>query len=159
MIRAAVLTACLLAAGAARAEIEVSEPRLRAVFDGARSAAAYFEIANRGAAPDRLVAVRTPVGMAMLHGSREEDGVVRMVPLEGIEIAAGDTAVLAPGGLHVMVMRLDPGALTRASLPLTLVFEHAGEIEIDLPVVLGREAPAGDGGHGASGGNGDGATE
>ena len=46
------------------------------------------------------------------------------------------------GGLHVMVMGLTPDMLEAETFPLTLIFEKAGEIEVDLPVQIGIDADA-----------------
>jgi copper(I)-binding protein len=57
-----------------------------------------------------------------------------MRPVDAIEIVPGESAILEPGGLHLMLsglkQKLDPGA----TIPLTLVFEHAGEVTLDVPV-------------------------
>ena len=46
----------------------------------------------------------------------------------------GATVTLAPGGLHLMLMGLRKPLVRDTLVPLTLVFEKAGSVEIELSV-------------------------
>jgi copper(I)-binding protein len=59
---------------------------------------------------------------------------MKMRPVKAIEVAPGEPAVLKPGGLHVMLMGLKAPLVKGQSFPLTLVFEKAGKIEIEVPI-------------------------
>ena len=114
--------------------IEVVDARARETADGAMTGAVYLEIRNPGAA-DRLLSVATPAAaMAHLHGSIEENGIVRMRPVAALEIPAGGTVVLEPGGLHIMLMDLEGLLVAGTRLPLTLYFEQAGALEIEADI-------------------------
>ncbi|TVQ56176.1 MAG: copper chaperone PCu(A)C [Rhodobacteraceae bacterium] len=107
------------------------------------ASAAYMSIANTGETADRLIDARAPIARRVeIHTHIMEDGVAKMRRIEGVEIAAGETVTLEPGGLHVMLMGLtgpmDDGDL----LPLTLVFEQAGEIAVAAPVIALRPRAA-----------------
>ena len=65
---------------------------------------------------------------------------------EGLEIPAGATVALAPGGYHIMFMGLNQAFVEGESITITLVFEKAGSVEVELPV-LGTAADSA--GHGA----------
>lgn len=94
-----------------------------------------MSIMNMGDTPDLLIGVRVEGPMAMIHESREEDGVMRMVHLDAVEIPAGDTVEFRPGGLHVMVMGLGPDDLPVGdTLDATLIFDRAGEVPIVFSV-------------------------
>jgi copper(I)-binding protein len=68
------------------------------------------------------------------------DGVVmRMRPIDAIVIPAGQTVELKPGGNHVMFMGLTQPLRTGARFPLTLRFETAGELTVEVQVA--SEAP------------------
>ena len=69
-----------------------------------------------------------------LHGTETDpQGVTRMIPIDGIEIAPGETVTLAPGGMHVMFMGLDGDPFEEGErIPATLVFERAGEISVEF---------------------------
>jgi len=130
---------------------------------GAKSGAAYMEILNHAAQDDRLVAAFSRIaGRVELHsGSVSAEGIARMEPMpEGLPVPAGGTAVLAPGGDHLMFMDLAEVPQDGATVPVTLVFERAGEVTLDIPVdnaraLAGAEAGA-EAGAGAVGAGSDG---
>ena len=68
-----------------------------------------------------------------------DDGVARMVHLDAIDIPAGGSVTLAPGGLHIMLMGLTGPVTEGDMIPATLVFETAGRVEVEFSV----DAPAG----------------
>ncbi len=73
----------------------------------------------------------------MLHASEITDGIARMTPLkDGIPVPAGQTVILERGGMHVMLMGLAAPLVDGGAVPLTLVFETAGEIPVTVPVGL-----------------------
>lgn len=104
---------------------------------GAKSGAAFLVIENLQPADDRLIAVASPVaGKAELHSHQAgADGMMRMGPIEGgISLPAGANHALARGGDHVMLMMLTSVPKEGETFPLTLTFEAAGDITIDIPV-------------------------
>jgi copper(I)-binding protein len=121
--------------------LTIEKPWVRASIGDSKNSAAYMKIENSGDAPDRLLAVKTNAAeQVMLHESRMEMGVMKMVHLSnGVEIPAHGSAELKPLGLHVMLMGLKDPLKTGATLPLTLVFEKAGEVPVTATV--GKTAP------------------
>jgi hypothetical protein len=96
-----------------------------------RTGAAYLTVRNGGDAADRLVGVASEVAdRAALHSSVVQDGVMRMRPVDAVEVPAGGEAVLEPGGLHVMLIGLKAPLEEGDSFALRLVFEDAGEVEV-----------------------------
>jgi periplasmic copper chaperone A len=96
-----------------------------------RTGAAYLIVRNGGDADDRLVAVSSEVAdRAELHASEMQDGVMRMRPVEAVEVPAHGEAALEPGGAHVMLIGLKAPLDEGGSFALTLVFENAGEVEV-----------------------------
>jgi copper(I)-binding protein len=122
--------------------LTITQAWARASIGEATNSAAYMTIANSGDKPDRLVAVKTDgAGETMLHESRMEDGVMKMVHLhDGIEIPAQGKAELKPLGMHVMLMDLKTPLKEGASLPLTLTFATAGEVKVEAKVA--KQAPS-----------------
>ncbi|WP_019954975.1 copper chaperone PCu(A)C [Yoonia vestfoldensis] len=100
----------------------------------AMSGAGYLTITNTGSAADRLLAVRAEFPRVTLHATQTDaQGVTRMIQVEGIAIAPGETVRFAPGGMHVMFMGLDGDPFEEGErIPATLVFEHAGEIAFEF---------------------------
>ncbi len=114
-------------------DLTVEHPWARASIGAAKAGAAYLIIVNEGAAPDRLVAVASPVAKrTQLHTHLIEDGVAKMRPVEALEVAPGAPTVLQPGGLHIMLMGLKAPLEEGGLFPLTLTFERAGTVEVEV---------------------------
>jgi copper(I)-binding protein len=106
--------------------------------------AAYLTIANAGTEPDRLVGAKTDVAQVVeIHEVVDEGGVKQMRPLEGgLEIPAGGTVELKPGGFHLMLVGLNEDLTPGMTYDLTLTFEKTGEVTIMVTVRVSAEAPA-----------------
>ncbi len=117
-------------------EMEISEGWARAMLPGQKAGGGYLTIANHGNAADRLVAATSPAaGKVEIHTMSMKGEVMEMRPVEGgLEIPAGETVELKPGGLHVMFLNVKEPFKEGASVPVTLDFEHAGKVEMSLPV-------------------------
>ncbi|MGF1612163.1 MAG: copper chaperone PCu(A)C [Kiloniellales bacterium] len=127
-------------------ELHIDHPLARASIGAAKAGAAYLTITNQGAEADRLVAVATPVARsAELHTHLMDDGVMKMRPVVAIEVAPGEPAVLQPGGLHIMLMGLSAPLQEGQSFPLTLTFEKAGTIEVEVEIEGATEMGPGKG--------------
>jgi copper(I)-binding protein len=104
--------------------------------------AAYFVISNHGTFPDRLVSVDTPIaGSAQLHQHLHQDGMMKMQQLDSLQINPEEDAVFAPMSYHVMLLDLrdDAPRAEGEHFPLTLHFEKAGDVTVDVPI--SRAAP------------------
>lgn len=131
-------------------DIEISGAFSRATLPNAPVGAGYLTLVNKGTLDDRLVAVSTPVaGVAQLHEMKMDGDVMKMGELpDGIPVPAGETVTLAPGGLHIMLMDLKQALVEGSTFPLTLTFEKAGAITIDVLVGgVGASQPAHDMNH------------
>lgn len=125
-------------------EVEVGIPTNIVVTDGwvratasptVLTTAAYMTLQNKSDSDDILVGADFPgAAMTELHTSVEENGVMRMDEVDGIDIPAGETAVLAPSGNHIMLMGLEGPLNEGDTVDLLLTFEQAGEIAVTLPV-------------------------
>jgi len=111
---------------------------------GSGNGAAFFTVTNNGTEADRLVSASTPAAEVVeIHEIVDNNGMKEMRPLEhGLEIPAGETITLAPGGYHIMMIGLTGDLQAGMSFELTLTFETAGEVVVTVPVQ--REAPTGD---------------
>lgn len=94
----------------------------------AASGAAYFTVHNHGAAADTILEATSPVTRAAsFHGSN-------MGHLMALEIPAGGSVELKPGGTHLMLSDFSPPPAAGDSLTLSLKFAHAGTVTLKLPV-------------------------
>jgi copper(I)-binding protein len=113
--------------------IEIDHPWARA--SAGKTGVAYLTIVNRGTTDDRLVSASTPVAeKAEPHSTTSDNGVMKMRPVDGIDVKAGGKAELKPGGLHLMLMGLKAPLKAGQSFPLTLTFEKAGAIDATVAV-------------------------
>jgi copper(I)-binding protein len=146
--------------------IEIATPMIRATTPGQPVAGGFLRLTNAGAEDDRLVAASVPpevAGRTELHEMAMDGGVMLMRELEtGIPLPAGETVTLMPGGLHLMFLELTGALEAGTAQPVTLTFERAGEVTVEmdvLPLPAVRAAFEGEGGgmgHG-DGGHGQGA--
>lgn len=123
------------AAGAAG--LELREAWIREAPPGARMLAGYAELANTGTAPLRVTGARSAdFGAVELHEMRMDGGVMRMRALAAIEVPAGGSVRLAPGGNHLMLMR--PTRALRAGDRVEIVFELEGASAVAAEFVVRR---------------------
>lgn len=96
----------------------------------------YVTIVNNGTQPDRLVGGSTSVAERLeVHVSSIVDGVARMrLAKEGIEIPAGATLSLQPGGAHIMLVNPKERPAEGEKFKATLQFEKAGPVEVEFVV-------------------------
>jgi len=143
---AAALLSAPLALGlsmAARADgsIQITDVFARAAPAGGVGGL-YLTIVNNGSA-DRLTGVVAAVaGKAELHENIDDKGVMKMRPLAALDIPAGATIKLSPGGYHVMLVGLKQAVIVGGHIPVTLTFEKAGIFKVEANVVKpGAGAP------------------
>lgn len=99
------------------------------------SAAVYLNVHNSGDTAEAITGVTSPIArMTMLHMSREVDGVMRMDMQESVPVAPGSTVSFEPGGLHIMLMGLSQPLAEGDVFPVTLTFENAGEVTVEVNV-------------------------
>ena len=110
--------------------LEIGHPMAYETAATAKSGGGYVTITNTGDNADALIGAKAEFPKVQIHQSYEEDGVAKMRHVEKIELPAGETVELAPGGFHVMFMGLAEPFEVGAEIPVTLVFEKAGEIEV-----------------------------
>ena len=136
----------LATAAWAESAIMVVDPYIRTARPGAPTGAAFMGLMNHSTEDDRLVAAASDIAERVeLHTHKQDaNGVMRMVELEdGIAIAAGATHRLQRGGDHVMFMGLNRDLKQGETINLTLRFEKAGEVTVEIPVDLERKPEAG----------------
>lgn len=125
--------------------VTVAHPWARATPGGVKVGGLYLEIKAQRGKNDRLIAARSPVaGNVEIHNHIMEQGIAKMRRVDAIAVPGGRSVILRPSGYHIMLMDLkqplNEGDLTK----VTLVFEKAGEIEVDATVEpIGATGPHG----------------
>ncbi|KMN37486.1 MULTISPECIES: copper chaperone PCu(A)C [Chromobacterium] len=149
----ALLGLCLLSAGAMAHEfklgdLKIGHPWSRAMPESSPTGGVYLLLSNRGKTADKLLSASTPrAAKAELHTHINDNGVMRMREVAGgVEVAAGQQVKFAPGSYHVMLMGLKQPLRAGDHFPLTLRFEKAGSVTVDVAVEDGV-APAAEHAH------------
>ena len=120
-ITAAVL---LLAAFPVMAQVTVKDPWVRATVSQQKTTGAFMQITS--AQDARLVEARSPVaGVVEVHEMTMEKDVMRMRAIKGLDLPAGKSVELKPGGYHVMLMDLKQQMKKGDVVPITLKIEGA----------------------------------
>jgi uncharacterized protein YcnI/copper(I)-binding protein len=126
--------------------LTIEAPWARATPGGAKVAGGFMKITNTGKEPDRLIGGTVPfAGRFEVHEMAVEGGIMKMRELsKGLEIKPGETVELKPGGYHLMFMDLKSGLKAGEAVKGTLVFEKAGQVDVEYKVgPIGGGAPAG----------------
>jgi copper(I)-binding protein len=118
-------------------DLTITAYRAKAMLPGQPTGGGFLTIANKGSSADRLLSVSSPsAGMVEIHTMEVTNDVMTMRPVEGgLEIPAGKTVELKPGGTHLMFMQVKEPFKKGGEVPVTLEFEKAGKVEIVFPVV------------------------
>ena len=115
-------------------DIAIGHPWTRAASANANGAG-FMTLKNNGPTPDRLISAASPAARVVeLHTHIREGDVMRMRPVADIPIPPGQTVHLRPGGLHIMLIGLTEPLRQGGTMPLTLRFERAGEVQVTLSV-------------------------
>jgi periplasmic copper chaperone A len=144
-IKILAFAAGLVITGAALAQptqLEIDNAWAGATPGRAENGAAYVTITSPTA--DRLVSASTPVAKkAELHTMSMQGMVMKMRPISGVDIPAGQPVSLKPSGEHIMLMGLNQPLREGQSFPLTLDFERAGPHTVTVTVEkAGAKGPA-----------------
>jgi len=127
--------------------LTVVHPWSRATAPSQKAGGVFLRIENASGLPDRLIGIETDMAdTASLHAMIRDGDIMKMRPVEGgIEVPANGTVELAPGGMHVMLIGLREQLIKETTLPLTLIFDRAGRVEIQAVIEsAGSRGPSGD---------------
>ena len=124
-----------MAASPALAQVSVTDAWTRATAPGAKIAAGYMTIKNAAKAPDKLVSASSPAAERVeTHVTVKDGDIFRMREVKGYDIPAGGSFELKPGGAHLMLVNVKAPLKEGDKVPLTLRFEKAGAVKVELQV-------------------------
>tara|TARA_B100000925_G_C21643334_1_gene318223 strand:- start:71 stop:541 length:471 start_codon:yes stop_codon:yes gene_type:complete len=132
----------VLCSGLSAGQIMISDAYARSSGPLAKAGAAYMKIMNHSDGSDRLIGVQSDIAKKTeLHTHLKDDnGVMRMVHIdEGIKIGPMKEHSLVRGGQHIMFMGLKQPFETGKIILLTLLFEKAGEVSIEIVIDQDRK--------------------
>jgi periplasmic copper chaperone A len=115
--------------------LTIDHPFARATPPGAKSGGAFLVVDNGGSAPDRLLRATSPAaGAVELHQMAMDNGIMKMRALAAMDVPSGGRLELKPGGFHLMMVDIKQPLKAGDQVPLTLIFEKAGSIDVVLEV-------------------------
>lgn len=119
---------------ATREPVVIKDAWSNATPVGASVAVVYLEI-TAGEADTLLSASTTVADHIEMHTSSEENGMMRMRPLQTVQLAPGEPFTFAPGGAHFMLMGLRQPLAAGLRFPMTLHFQKGGSRTVQVQVV------------------------
>ena len=138
VLAALVLPACFANAHDYKAgQLEVAHPWSMELPPNAPTVAAYFVITNKGDTADRLVSVDSTIaGSAQLHEHVQQGDLMKMQQVPSVAVPAKGDLTFAPMAYHVMLLGIKDRSLLAdgKQFPLTLTFEKAGKVEVEVSV-------------------------
>lgn len=101
-----------------------------------RNGGGYFVAKNTGKDGDRIVGVLADVSAKVeLHSHINDNGVMRMRRLDGVDLPAGGEVTFKPGGPHIMFIGLHKPLKKGDRFPVTVMFEKAGNQTVEVTVM------------------------
>lgn len=143
----------LIAASVHAQEVSVKDAWIRGTVQGQNATGAFMELTGKSNA--RLIGAASPAAKNVeVHNMKVENGVMKMFPVDGIDLPAGKPVKLAPGGYHVMLMDLQKPLNAGDKVPLKLTFELANkkretvDLTVDVRDIKGNAKAESKGHHG-----------
>lgn len=134
-LSAVLLALGLSAAASADQSIGVDGAWTRATPPGAANSATYVTLSNSGSEDREVVAARTDAAKKVeLHTVLEEDGLMKMRQVTGIQVPAGGTVALKPGGYHIMMLGIHEQLREGESVDIEIEFANGETLSFSAPV-------------------------
>jgi copper(I)-binding protein len=120
--------AALPSSQAADGGLTLSDAWMRTIVPS-RPAAGYFTLKNDGDQARVLTGASSPAcGSIMLHQSKTENGVDKMIMVKSVPVPAHGSLQFAPHGYHLMCMSPSPDLKPGQTVPVTLEFEDGATL-------------------------------
>lgn len=127
---------------AAADNVTVQDPYVRLAPPNAPATGAFMVIKNNGDKDVKVTKADNPVSrVTELHNHINEGGVMKMRPVQAIDIKSKGEAVLQPGGLHVMLIDLKAPMKEGDVVPITLNFDDGSSKKVDAKVIKPTATP------------------
>jgi periplasmic copper chaperone A len=120
------------------ADVKIEGAWVRTAVEGQKGTGGFMKLTAPAAM--KLVGVASPVaGVGEVHEMKMEGSVMKMAEVKGgLELPAGQTVELKPGGYHIMLLDLKQALKVDSQVPVTLTFANAkgeqSKVELKMPV-------------------------
>jgi len=123
-------------------DVAIGHPYARATVPGQPTGGAYLRLENHGDHADRLLSASADVSRSVeLHEMKMQGDVMRMRAVDAVEVPPHQSVALAPGGIHIMLIGLKAPLKEGDRFPMTLKFEKAGEVKVEVVVESVKAGP------------------
>lgn len=111
------------------ADVKIENAYVPQLPPSVKNRSAYFAITNLGNRKRTITGVHaTGFKMAHLHQTEVRDGITSMKSVQALELESGETLVLEPGGLHIMLMNPEEISVSNGDVPITLTFANGDAV-------------------------------
>ncbi|MEX0593003.1 MAG: copper chaperone PCu(A)C [Nitriliruptoraceae bacterium] len=132
----AVLTILAVSVACSSGDARIEASQARAADPVAGSSQIVITLTNVGERPDRLISASTPAAVdVQIHLTEIVEQRASMRSVDTVDLPTGTPVRFRPGGLHLMMVVPDETVVLGARFPLTLTFQHAAPITVDVDVV------------------------
>lgn len=117
--------------------IEAKDFYAFATIDGSNISAAFGTLSNTSEQPIALqkVIIKGKIkGVVELHQTTNDNGMMKMLPVDSITIPAKQSVELAPGGLHIMLINLAKPLEAGKTIALKLAFNDGTTLDLQVPI-------------------------
>lgn len=112
--------------------VEISDPYVRMVPPNAPATAAFMTITNKDGKDHAVVSAKGYINkITELHTHLHDNGVMRMRQVDKIDLPAGGTTALQPGGLHVMLIGLNEPVQEGQKIQIDLTFDDGSTKSVE----------------------------
>lgn len=109
-------------------DIEVKDGVVRSPIPGMANTVGYMELTNKGSDNIVLISAKSDLSKKVeVHDHIMNDGVMKMVKLDGLTINANETKTFQSGGLHLMFIGLNEQDAMKKTVDVTLIFQDGSE--------------------------------
>ncbi len=117
-------------------KLEIDHPHARPSMGAQSNGVAYMKIENKGQDDDVLLSASSPAAASVeVHSMSMEGDVMKMRAVPKLDIKAGSTIEMKPGeGFHIMLMDLKKPLKAGDKFAMTLQFQRAGKVNINVHV-------------------------
>ncbi|MCF7481063.1 copper chaperone PCu(A)C [Vibrio sp. J1-1] len=116
-------------------QIHIDHPWSREAPPNAPVIGGFLQLNNHGETEDALIAAESPIaGRIELHNHIMEDGVMKMVKVNEINVPAKGSVALEPGSFHLMIFNPNQMLKEGDRFPMTLTFKNAGKVDVEIAV-------------------------
>jgi hypothetical protein len=120
---------------AASSAIQAQKPWVKAVPESSENSVAYLVLKNPSDKPVKLIEASSPASRVVeIHQHLHENGMMKMIKVDSVELPAHGEVEFKPMGLHLMLIGLKPGFQKKTSVDLRLTFSDHSHISVKAPV-------------------------